>query len=117
MMRTEEFPRDRWEDRLSELTREAMHQPVRVQVESQALGDQVLAEDLQLVGISLEVKGTAAGDIEIITERPDGTQLTHVILEPERIYLAQDEGADAVCLDIEDKDGAKTLVFLHRGRS
>lgn len=116
MMRTEEFPRGRWEDYLSELTREAKDHPVRVRVESQTLGDQVLVDGLHLVAISLEAKGTAKGGIEIITEQPDGTHLTHLIPDPERIYLAREESKEDVYLDIEDRDGAKTLVFLHQGK-
>ena len=69
-----------------------------------------------MVAISLEAKGSAQGDIEIIAERPDGAHLTHPIPDPERIYLARDESKKVAYLDIEDRGGAKTLVFLHRGK-
>lgn len=112
MMRTEEFPRDRWESYLNDLTRKAKDRPVQVRVESLAIGDQVLAEGLPLVAISLETKGTDKGAIEIVAERPDGTHVMHMIPDPQRIYLARDERGEVVALDVEEEGGVKTLIAL-----
>jgi hypothetical protein len=113
MIKTEEFPREKWEGYLNQLTAEAQKHLMTVRVEAESLGDQVLADGLPLVAISLEQKGSERGNVEIIAERDDGTHLTHLISEPEHIYLARYDDKSEVCLDVEDRSGAKTLVFVH----
>ena len=115
MIQTEEFPRDSWDQYLTSLSREANAHLMVVRIESPSLGDQILARGLPLVGISVEKKGSEQGAVEVIAERPDGSHLTHLIREPARIYLARYEEKKEVCLDIEDKSGQKTLIFIHEG--
>lgn len=112
MMQTEELKRERWDDSLMALTKEAKDHPMIVRLESLKLGDQVLAKGLLLVQIGVEKKGSEAGAIEIIAERPDGSHLTHLIPSPERLYLARFDDRHAFCLDIEDTESTKTLVFV-----
>lgn len=114
MITTEEFPTERWQSRLEGLTREARERPMSIRVEGPNVGDQVLAEFLPLVAISLESKGTEKGAVEIIAEHPNGGHLTHLINNPEHIYLARYNDRQVLCLDIEDRRGVKTLVFLRQ---
>jgi hypothetical protein len=115
MIKTEEFPKDRWDSYLTELTHEAKDHSMSVRVESLQLGDQILEKGLPLVEIAIEKKGPEGGDVLIIAERPDGSHLTHLIPDPRRIYLARYEDKHALCLDIEDGEGAKTLVTVYEG--
>lgn len=117
MIKTEEFPKERWESYLNDLSREAKDHMMSIRVEALNLGDQILTKGLPLVAIGVETKGTERGAIEIVAERPDGSHLTHLIPAAERIYMARDESKHAVYLDIEDQSGTKTLVFVHEGRA
>lgn len=111
MLRTEELPRERWDVYLDQLSRAAKNRPITVRVEGPKVGDQILAADVPLLSISIEEKGTERGAVEIIAESPDGTHLTHLIPSPQRIYVARSDERQEVCVDIEDADGLKTLVF------
>ncbi len=116
MITTEEFPKDGWDSYLTELTREAKDHLMSVQVEAPELGDQILAKGLPLLEISLGKKGTEAGSIQIIAERSDGSRLMHLISDPQRVYLGRYDDKRAVCLDIEDGKGTKTLITVYEGR-
>jgi hypothetical protein len=115
MITTEEFPKDGWDSCLTALTREAKDHLMMVQVEALDLGDQFLAHGLPLLEISLEKKGPDAGAIEIIAERSDGSRLMHLIPDPQHLRLARYDDKHALCLDIEDGKGVKTLVTVYEG--
>jgi hypothetical protein len=112
MIHTQEFVRSDWDAYLNGLSREAQDHPLRVRLEAPDLGDQLLADGLALVGISLEKKGSEQDAIEITAARADGTHLTHFVHAPERLYLARNDEDKAICLDIEDRSGGKTLVYI-----
>lgn len=112
MIETEEFSREQWESALNSLTREAQDHLMTVRIEAPTLGDQILAQDIPLVGISFERTGSGRGAVEIIAARPDGSHLTHQVPEPQRIYLARLHEQQELCLDIEGANKLKTLVFI-----
>jgi hypothetical protein len=78
------------------------------------VGAQELVHALPLLGIDVEPRGSGLGDIELTLgdERQD---FLHRISRPVQVYLKIDEHGDLDCLAIEDRSGARTLVFFVGG--
>ena len=89
---TLEIPREAWADYLCALSNREQAHPVRIRIEGRDVGDQVLANCLPLVGISMEQKGSEASAIEVTVAHEDQRNLTHLIRTPERVYA--EEGDD-----------------------
>lgn len=111
--KTNEIPKDLWDQYLSELGNRMREQPVRVEIEGKDIGDQVFA-NLPLVGLSFEKKGSEANAIEVTVGSTGKTitNATHLIESPVRVYEETDENGKVECLDIEDADQVKTLVYF-----
>lgn len=116
METTREIPRQEWGTFFEDFSRDHRDQPVRVEISGQDLGEQRLGEGLALMGMGLETKGSAQGDIDIALrlKAPDGA-MNHRIAKPQRIYLEADSDANRYCLDIEDAENHKTLVYVEGG--
>ncbi|NBD10408.1 MULTISPECIES: DUF5335 family protein [Corallococcus] len=109
----QEIPREQWASYLANLSKKDPTQWVRVESIDSDTGDQPLADRLPLIEISLETKGSDAGAVQIIVGR-EGGEITHRILEPDRLFAELDEQSGALeCLEIGEK-GGKTLVFFER---
>ena len=109
----QEIPREEWASYLAGISRKDATQWVRVEFIDAESGDQPLADRLPLVDISLETKGSDAGAVQIIVGR-EGQEVTHRILEPDRVYAELDDKTQALeCLEIGEK-GGKTLIFFER---
>lgn len=111
MHHTREIPREVWSEYLSLLNGMTRSQWVRIEAGSSDFGEQPLAQRLPLVDISFVEKGSDQGAIEITVGRP-GEEITHRILHPERIYADESESGELECLDIEDEERTKTLIFF-----
>lgn len=111
MGRTIEIPRETWAVYFDNLNQRALSTPIRIEVENRDIGDQELTRRLPLVGIELETKGSEQGDIEV-TVGSEGQELMHPIDNPVRVYLQVDDGGNIACLEIEDQDNGKTLIFF-----
>lgn len=111
---TLEIPREAWGDYLNALSNREHDHPVIVRVEGQEVGDQVLAEHVPLVGISVEKKGSEANAIELTLAHRDQRSLNHMIQSPEHVYVEESASGEVVCLDIEDTARVKTLIFFER---
>ena len=114
MKETQEIPRERWSDYLNALSNRTKDLPVRIEVEGQDLGDQTLAQQLPLVGISCELKGSEKNAIEVTLGRKEqgSSNITHMIENPEHIYVEESDGGKVRCLDIETRAKVKTLIFF-----
>ncbi|MBZ4420342.1 DUF5335 family protein [Myxococcus sp. RHSTA-1-4] len=113
MHHTREIPREGWADYLALLSNLEKDHWVRIETESPDLGDQPLADRLPLIEIALEEKGSNRGAVEIIVGRP-GDEITHRIKAPDRIYADESESGELECLDIEDSEHVKTLIFFEQ---
>ena len=111
MHHTREIPREGWADYLLLLSTIERDQQVRIQAEGPELGDQTVAWNLPLVEISVEEKGSDAGAIEVTVGRP-GEELTHRIPRPEHVWAEESDSGELECLDIEDADHVKTLIYF-----
>ncbi|MCY1073710.1 DUF5335 family protein [Archangium lansingense] len=111
MHHTREIPREGWADYLLLLSTIERDQQVRIQAGGPELGEQTVARDLPLVEISIEEKGSDQGAIEVTVGRP-GEELTHRILHPEHVWAEESDSGELECLDIEDTDHVKTLIYF-----
>ncbi|QRN96408.1 DUF5335 family protein [Archangium violaceum] len=108
---TREIPREVWSDYLTLLSSIERDHRVRVQAGGPDFGEQTLAASLPLVDISVEEKGSDEGAIEVTVGRP-GEEITHRILHPEHVWAEESDSGDIECLDIEDSDHVKTLIYF-----
>ncbi|MDY7225978.1 DUF5335 family protein [Hyalangium rubrum] len=111
MHHTREIPREVWSDYLTLLSSITQAQCVRIEAGSPEIGEQTLAQRLPLIDISFEEKGSGQGSVEVTVGRP-GEEITHRILHPDRIYADESENGELECLDIEDEEHTKTLIFF-----
>lgn len=111
MHHTREIPRDGWFDYLLLLSTIERDQQVRILAAGPELGDQTVAWNLPLVEISVEEKGSDAGAIEVTVGQP-GEEFTHRILRPEHVWAEESDSGELECLDIEDADHVKTLIYF-----
>lgn len=111
MGRTIEIPRETWAVYFDNLSKRALSAPIRLEVENRDIGDQEMTRRLPLVGLDLEMKGSEAGDIEV-TVGDERRELMHHIDNPVRVYLKVDDDGNIDCMEIEDQDDGKTLIFF-----
>ena len=111
MGRTIEIPRQTWAVYFDNLNKRALSQPIRIEVENRDIGDQEMGRRLPLLGIDLETKGSEAGDIEV-TVGDERQEFMHHIDNPARVYLKVDDDGNIDCLEVEDQDNGKTLIFF-----
>ncbi|QRK12047.1 DUF5335 family protein [Archangium violaceum] len=111
MHHTREIPREGWADYLSLLSAIERDHQVRIHAGSPELGDQTVAGSLPLVDIALEEKGSEEGSIEVTVGNP-GEALTHRISHPEHLWAEESDSGELECLDIEDSDHVKTLIYF-----
>lgn len=113
MHHTREIPRDTWSDYLSRVAHKEEGHLVRIEATSSDLGDQPVVQRLPLMDIELAKKGSDKGAIELTIKvgRP-GEEFTHRILKPDHIYADEGESGELECLDIEDLDRVKTLIYF-----
>lgn len=110
-----EIARDQWKTFLDEFSKRNQLRPTRIEVIGQEIGAQEEEELLPFLGVSFERKGTAAGSVEIIlggeTAR-EPRELTHMVLNVDRIVPITGISSLEDGLGIEDKDGVKTLLIF-----
>jgi hypothetical protein len=111
MHHTREIPREVWSDYLILLSSMTRSQWVRIEAISPEIGEQPLAQRLPLIQISFEEKGSDKGAIEVMVGRP-GEEITHRIFHPEHLFADESESGELECLDIEDAEHTKTLLFF-----
>ncbi|MFY0574828.1 DUF5335 family protein [Cystobacter fuscus] len=110
----QEIPREQWADYLARISKQERDESVRVESISSDMGDQPLSESLPLIDIMLETKGSDAGAVQIIVGR-ENEEITHRILEPERLVAELNEtGGLLECLEICERGSGKTLIFFER---
>ena len=111
MHHTREIPREVWSDYLTLLSSITRDQWVRIEATSEEIGEQPLAQRLPLIDISFVEKGSDQGAIEVTVGR-SGEEITHRIFHPDHIYADESESGELECLDIENEERTKTLIFF-----
>lgn len=104
-----EIKKEMWTDFFDSLSKRRYEWKARIEVFNSEIGDQVLTEGLPLNGFTVETNGDRT-TIDVSVGVNTESHQTHNIQNPTRVsYLAADESHGDV-IDIEEKDGTKTLI-------
>ncbi len=112
-METKEIPRPEWSDFLDSFSKQHEGSLVTVEVLSTDYGDQILARDWPLQGVSWERKDTGAGveeSISVVAGDSAEHHATHTIASPASVRLAQSDEGVHTGLQIQSDDGMTTLL-------
>ena len=108
-MPTQAIPRDEWNNFFDSFSRQHEGWLATLEVFDDDLGAQQEARELPLSGISLS-SGKDKGTIALSLGKEPGDHVTHIIDEPEQVWVeTTSEGVNAA-LEIEAKDQTKTLL-------
>jgi hypothetical protein len=111
MMETQIIPDDQWIEFFDRFSREYAGWTTTIQVLDRQSGPQNVAENLPLLGISFDSKGTRPCAIEISAGDQPAQHVTHVVDLPLHIRQAQ-ESDGSIDVQIEPATGPITLVHL-----
>lgn len=108
-MHSHEIPRAEWIPFFDELSKRHHGEHVSVEVVGRAIGDQLVARDQSLLGITVDPPGNAC-KIQVMVGDPGLANISHEISHPIHVRLAQaDDGHDAA-IEIDNGDGPFTLL-------
>lgn len=118
MVTTQEIPFTSWRPYLDDFGRLYAGWRATITVQRMDVGEQVIADGAIFDGLSLEPRGTGAGDIHIAFTasrpgHPEEFQM-HRIVRPWAVRTAMTEPGAEGDLQIESEDGTITLVRLYR---
>ena len=104
------LPKEKWAQFFDDLSKRRFGWTTKVEVMSDAVGDQILSENLPLNGITAEQKGDDS-TIEIAVGE-NTTHQSHNIVNPTKIaFLSDDEKLGGI-VEIEEENGTKTLIHI-----
>ena len=112
-MQTKEIPREQWTSFLDGFSRRHENWSISVDILSPDLGPQTEIRQIALRGISADEKD-GENSIAIMTGKEAGTGTTHVVQQPNRIWIEQTEEGEERSIEIESNTGIKTLVRFRR---
>jgi hypothetical protein len=113
---TVEIEKSKWKEFCDDISRKRMDWDVSIQVLDPEIGAQKLTEDLPFVGVTYEEKN-GKPVIEIATDNGAESHQMHIIENPVRILVSDNENRLNDTMDIEDARGVKTLITFHRPAS
>lgn len=113
MSSTHEIERSQWGRYLDKLSQNERKHTVRIEVEGEDIGDEQLTRELPLVGVSLERRGRDPNMIDLVVGRErQGEIIDHRIQRANRMYAQEADDGHIQCLNIEDDEHHKTLVYF-----
>jgi hypothetical protein len=109
---TEEFRKEEWQAALEGLSERCKGWAATIEVMGESVGDQPVAENIPLQGLSYETKGSAAGHILVEAgDRPD-TYMVHHVTRPRSVRVAFTRPGSEADVELVSDDGTTTLVTL-----
>lgn len=112
---TVEIPHDHWQPYLSTLMERYVGWRLTIDVLSMEIGCQRAVDGLALVGLSLETRGSEAGDILIEAGDMAAALMIHHVDHPRCVRAAATLPGLEINIQIESEDGTTTILSL-RGR-
>jgi hypothetical protein len=109
-MPTQEIPREEWHNFFDTFSRQHEGWLATLEVFAPDIGAQEEARELPLEGISITSEDDSAGAIAINLGKTPENHITHVISEPEHVWLEQTSGGANAALEIESENQTKTLL-------
>jgi Family of unknown function (DUF5335) len=108
---TIEIPKEKWTSFFDDLSRRRFGWETKIEVLSEAVGDQILSDGLPLNGVTFEEKA-GRHEIEIAVGDTANNHQTHNISNPTKAaYLDEGDFFGGV-IEIEDENKTKTLIKL-----
>ena len=110
-METQTIPEDQWIDFFDRFSRDHAGWSATIQVLDPQSGPQNVAENLPLVGISFDIKGSRPCAVEISAGEDPERHVNHVVDLPLCIREAQEPDGN-IDVQIEPATGPVTLIHL-----
>jgi len=110
-----EIQQEQWQAYLDGFSKRNSGRMADLQILSDELGTQEEAEMLPFEGITLDTKGFLASSVEIMlggTGSADKRNLTHTVTRIRRIVPKTGRDGREEALEIEARDGAKTILIF-----
>ena len=110
-----EIRKEQWQAYLDGFSKRNSGRTADLQILSDELGTQEEAEMLPFEGITLDTKGFLASSVEIMlggTGSADKRNLTHTVTRIRRIVPKTGRDGREEALEIEARDGAKTILIF-----
>jgi hypothetical protein len=111
---TSEIPHDLWQACLHSLVERYVGWRLTVDVLSMEIGSHRAVDGLALVGLSLETKGSDAGDILIEAGDMAAALMIHHVDHPRCVRVAATLPGLEIDIQIESEDGTTTILVLRR---
>ena len=109
-MQTREIPIDQWQPFLDQFSQSHLGEKVTVKIIGRDIGDQTEMRDLPLVGITADTKASGGERIDVSAGDTLSPQITHAVIHPSHVRIAEDDEGHALAMQIESEDGPVTLV-------
>lgn len=106
-MATRVIPVDQWLDYLNDISVLKRRAKVSVELKSDEFGDRLVADNLPLLGITPEMKGSdaCAVDIEVGAQRAEkADRLTHSVICTTQLLVEEDDASHPREIDILGQD-------------
>jgi hypothetical protein len=103
-MTTRKLDKAKWGETFDRLSKMLGPKQVEIEVAGLALGDQIEAKWLPLIGIVYDPKDDI---IEVALE-----ELDHIVHKPREVFVAEEEAGALTALEIVDVEGIKQIVRL-----
>jgi hypothetical protein len=113
-MVTRHISREEWVDFFDDLSDQDEGITVTLETLDTLLGDQIIARDLPLQGITLVEKGSDAGEIEILLGESTADHFSHVVTQPSRVTILETPEGDPQTLQIEAEGHTTVLMHFQR---
>jgi len=114
-MATQCIPQDQWIDFLAAFSAHNQTRNVILDMETAELGAQRLVDRKPLLGVEPDLKDEHEPTITVIAGDPEGGKpaaLTHQVMNPQAIWVKEDDAGRAEALDIEMEDGRTIIQFV-----
>ncbi len=104
-MRTREIDRPMWNAYMAQISNLCMNRPITLEIVSEELGDQMVANHVPFMGMAPEQKGSAACAVDIELGRLGSTDhLMQEIACATRVVVREDDDGTLMAMDIEGED-------------
>lgn len=104
-MKTREIDRSMWNDYMAQISNLCMNRPVTLEIVSEDLGDQMVANHVPFMGMAPDMKGSEACAVDIELARMGSTD--HFMQEvscAQRVVVREDDDGTLMAMDIEGED-------------
>lgn len=108
-MATKEINRDSWNEEFNRLSREREGWIVSLEIIGPEIGAQPESQQIPFGGISADFKDNE-NCIEIMLGLTSDSHTTHIITDPVKVNLKQNDAGDDEAVEIETADSTKTIL-------